>query len=159
MELDCILDLLDYFNEKKETTIIDIFPYKISEDNSNYWEIEEYLLTNEFNSFLNKIFLVFIKFICYYEYDFVIIEKNVNNDSEYTPMDSKSVKISDLKNLFTVDLCNRTISSVSFYFKKIDLLFYVDSDSLIACIKGLNTKNKVYDLLKKFTIGEGLFIK
>lgn len=64
-----------------------------------------------------------------------------------------------LKKLFTIDLLNNSIASLSIYFKNQDFLFYIDSDSLIACIQGLNSESEAYDILEKITISEGLFIK
>lgn len=141
--MDNIEDLFEYFLEKEDRTILDIFPCTVGVENTMYGDVEEYLLENEFKDFTKKVFLTFIKFICYYEYDSLIVETRYNSNFEYTKYNKCELSIIQIRDILCCKLHENKIFKCSFYFKELDILFSIDTDA--------------YDILEKIASSHGLF--
>ena len=153
---DKIIDIFEGFSSNPYRTLIDIFPEQVGSSSKHYWDIFEYLIDNEFESFVNRAFNIIIKFICYYEYKYIITQTYRDGDAEYTAY--SYVLIDDLKTMFS-KLANGHISTFSMYFETLDILLSLYNDSILICAEGLKDNNNAFRVLERLSVSEGFFIE
>jgi|GEM_PF-3657477 len=108
-----IIDIFEDFSSNPYRTLIDIFPEQVGSSSKHYWDVFDYLIDNEFENFVNRAFNIIIKFICYYEYKYIITQTYRDEDAGYTAY--SYVSIDNLKTMFS-KLANDHISTFSMYF-------------------------------------------
>lgn len=153
---DAIIDIFEDFSSNPYRTLIDIFPEQVGSSSKYYWDVFDYLMDNEFENFVNRAFNIIIKFICYYEYKYIITQTSRDEGIEYTAY--SYVLIDDLKTMFS-KLTNGDILTFSMYFETLDMLLSLDSDSILIYAEGLKDNNNAFKVLENLSVREGFFIK
>lgn len=153
---DELIDIFEDFGSNPYRTLIDILPEQVGSSSKHYWDVFDYLMDNEFENFVNRAFNIIIKFICYYEYKYIITQTYIDGDAEYTAY--SYVSIDDLKTMCS-KLTNGHISTFSMYFETLDILLSLDNDSILICVQGLKDDNDAFRVLEKLSVSEGFFIK
>lgn len=151
-----IIKIFDKFNSMLYRTLIDIFPEQVESTSKHYWDVNDYLIANEFKNFINKIFNIIIKFICYYEYKYIITQEYGDEDINYNVY--SYVSIEQIKTML-LKVVDGDISTFSIYFENLNILLSLDNDSIVAYIEGLKDNNRAFKILEKLSINEGVFIK
>lgn len=153
---DEIIDIFEDFCSNPYRTLIDIFPERVGRSSKHYWDVHDYLIDNRFKDFIDKAFNIIVKFICYYEYKYILTRTYAGEDINYNVY--SYVPIDELKNMLS-KVANGDISTFSMYFENLNILLSLDNDSILIYIEGLKDNNNAFEVIEKLSVSEGLFIK